>query len=141
MQHRINTMLKSKTRDPRPVKINEDVYFWREDKEWIGPARVTKVNMHDVEMSHNGSTKSSSMNLVRKIENTLIPRNQLNHDETESTPSSFDSLSPDIYDAFPLDDHEDIPPDNCNTGNNTLHSPIDYFDCTKKRESPYNIQS
>lgn len=107
-RRRIHKMLRSTIRNPRTVGVNDDVYIWRDNEGWIGPARVTKVNLHDIEVSHNGSTKSSSMNRVRSLEG-IDPRVQLRPGDlgaVQPLPSS-NGRRTDFLDVFPLDDYDE----------------------------------
>lgn len=63
LRQRVNKMIRSKVRDPSPILVNDNVYIWRDAQGWLGPARVTKVNVYDIEDNYNGSSKTCSLNV------------------------------------------------------------------------------
>lgn len=79
-------MLRSAVRNPCSVLVNDYLYIWCDDDGWIGPARMAKVNLHDIEVSHNRSTKSSSINRVRGLKGT--------DNQTQSIHGDLDTVKP-----------------------------------------------
>lgn len=66
-RRKIRSMLRSNVRDHDIPDVGDRVYIWRDDSGWIGPASVLKKDDYGVEVSHNGRTKSASMNRVRRL--------------------------------------------------------------------------
>lgn len=82
-RRRISWMFRANKRDPKQVHNGDEVYFWRDDVEWVGPALVIKVESHVVGVWHNGSVKSASTNRVRRLSN-------FSNTEHGTTPAEFD---------------------------------------------------
>lgn len=83
-RRRIALMLRANTRDSEQVSCGDEVYFWRDNVGWIGPARVIKVESHGIEVWLNGSVKTASTNRVRRMSNR----------ETDSTSTEPDEIVP-----------------------------------------------
>lgn len=69
-----NEMLRSHNLDPAQVSVGDQIYFWRDGPGWLGPARVTIINTYNIEFIHNGRTKNSTHNSVRRLssQSTLL---------------------------------------------------------------------
>lgn len=61
-------MLRSNVKDPDIPKVGDHVYIWRDDSGWVGPARITKVDLYGVEVLHNGHLKTARMNWVKPLD-------------------------------------------------------------------------
>lgn len=48
MQRKIQLMLQSNVRDPEIANVGDHVYISRDYSGWVGPSRVTKVDMYGV---------------------------------------------------------------------------------------------
>lgn len=57
LAHRnILAMLRTNIRDPYIRHVCDEVFIWRDNIGWLGPAPVTKVDVHSIEVLHNGRT-------------------------------------------------------------------------------------
>jgi len=63
---RLNRMVNSKPRSLPEINVGDFVYFWREKRRWLGPARVVKVTDNVVTIVHDERTMTSSLNRVQK---------------------------------------------------------------------------
>lgn len=84
----INATLRSHTRDPTPVSIDDEINFWRDGSGCLGPALVTMINTYHIGFIHSGTTKTSSHNRIRRLNNQTSP-------PSSDLTTSFDDASDD----------------------------------------------
>lgn len=68
VRRKISDMLRSQTRRTPTINVGDEVCFWRDGLDWLGPATTVPVGEHSISILHNGNLKSASSNRVRKIE-------------------------------------------------------------------------
>lgn len=80
---RLNKMVNTKPRSKTEIKVGDFVYYWRDNRRWLGPGRVIDVGTNVVTIVHDEKTLSSSFNRIQK---TIPPTFQPTVDEDELLP-------------------------------------------------------
>jgi len=86
----IQKLLRHQTRPTYDFKVGEYVFFWRDKLRYVGPAKITSISGTVVNLTHNGYTKTSSLNRLRRTIPPLdTPFIDLEDEEDEEIPNIF----------------------------------------------------
>eukprot|EP00171_Calliarthron_tuberculosum_P023073 IDg23073t1 len=87
---RLNRLLRENIRSVPQFNLGDFVFYWRDKKRWIGPARVIKIEDSVVTLVHGERTVTSSLNKIMKT----VPPIQLDFGEISDTgtPSADDQI-------------------------------------------------
>lgn len=137
-RRRIYTMIRSNVRDPTIVQVNDEVYLWRDNIGWIGPARVSKVEKNGIEAWHNGSLKTASHNRVRRLEK---PHDSPTDNVYQNQQPTEHVINQDYENIFPLDNDDDdttceMSPSSPNQNNTQINTYDDSNSLTIAQRNP-----
>lgn len=80
-------MLRANIRDTRHPDIGDEIYFWSDQVGWKGPTIATEIDQYGARFIHNGRSKSSAFNHIRRLLDQKESTTISDHDDTPRNPT------------------------------------------------------
>ena len=65
-RNQIEKLLNTRSRKPLHVNVDDHIVFWRDNRRWLGPARVVEVNENFARFIYDEQTLTSTRNQVQR---------------------------------------------------------------------------